>query len=198
MEITLELIKELRAKSGAGISACKEALESSNGDMEKAMVYLREKGIAKSEKRSDKSPSEGQIGMCVHTDGKVAAMVEVMCETDFASRTEDYGRLAKDFALQVVAMNPTYLDKESVPDEIKEELKKTYKAEVEKEGKPKNIVEQIVEGKLEKYYKENCLMHQAFFKEDKLTMSDLLNEEIAKIGERVEIGRFIRFQLGEE
>lgn len=197
MDITLEQIKDLRAKTGVGIGSCKEALTEANGDMDKAIEYLRKKGIAKAAKRADKEAKEGIIGFYLHTNKKVAALVELNCETDFAANSEDYAVIAHDLAMQVAAMDPEYKDRDSVPTEVVEKEMEIYREELKKEGKPENIVEKILEGKMNKFYSENCLLEQKFFKDDSKTITDLLNEFIAKIGERIEVGKFVRMSVGE-
>jgi elongation factor Ts len=196
MTITLDQIKELREKTGAGITFCKKALEETNGDMDKAAELMRKQGIAKAEKRADKSAAEGIVGSYIHSNNKVAALVEVNCETDFSAKSDTFVEFAHDLAMQVAAMNPLYKDINSVPTEILEKEKNFYREEIIKEGKPENMVDKIIEGKLRKYYEDNCLLNQKFFKDDSKTIQDYLNEIIAKIGEKIEIGRFVRISVG--
>lgn len=195
MAVTLVEIKKLREKTGAGITACKKALEYSKGDFEKAVEYLREQGIAKSQKRAGKSAREGVIGVYLHSNKKVAAMIELNCETDFAARSEDFIKVAHDFAMQVAAMAPEYKDRESISDEVLEKERKIYSEELRNEGKPDNLIEKIVEGKLEKFYEQSCLMDQKFIKDDSKSMADYLNEAVVKIGERLEVGEFARLSI---
>ena len=196
MAVTLEQIKELRFRTGVGISACKTALEKSNGDFDKATILLRKQGIAKAAKRADKAAAEGIIGVYLHSNGKVAAMVELNCETDFTARSDDFKQAAHDFAMQVAAMNPEYKDSESVPADVLEKEKEIYREELKKANKPDNIVEKIIEGKLRRFYEGHCLLNQKYFKDDSKTIEDCLNELIAKIGERIEIGSFNRIVVG--
>ena len=196
MAITLDQIKQLREKTGVGIFACKGALESSNGDFDKAVKYLRKKGIAKAQKRADKAASEGVVGVYLHANNKVAALVELNCETDFAAKSEVFQSVAHDFAMQVAAMNPEYKDRESVPSSVLEKEREIYMEALKKEGKPDNLVEKIVQGKLNKFFGENCLMEQRFIKDDSKSMEDYLNEAVATIGERLEVGEFTRIAIG--
>ena len=196
MAVTLEQIKELRARTGVGISACKTALEESKGDYDKAAELLRKKGIAKAAKRADKSVNEGVIGVYLHSNGKLAALVELNCETDFTARADDFKQAAHDFAMQVAAMNPAYKDIESIPADILKKEKEIYAEELKNSGKSENIMEKIIEGKLRKFYEENCLIKQKYFKDDSKTIEDYLNELVAKIGEKIEIGNFTRMVVG--
>ena len=196
MAVTLDQIKTLRARTGVGIGNCKKALEESKGDFDKAVEYLRKQGIAKAAKRADKSAAEGTIGVYLHATKKVCAVVELNCETDFAAKSEDFISLAYDFAMQVAAMDPEYKDRDSVPADVVEKEKDIYRAELKKSGKPDNLVEKILDGKLNKFYEANCLMEQAFIKDDSKTMEDHLNEAIAKLGERVEVGQYARLTVG--
>ena len=178
--VSTKIIAELREKTGAGMMLCKEALEQTNGDMEKAVEVLRKKGAASASKRVSKSVKAGIVYAYLHMD-TVGAMVEVNCETDFVARTDDFKELAKDIAMQVAAMNPIYVRREDVPPEVLEKEKAIYKDEVAKSGKPANIVEKIVEGKLEKFYKDFCLVDQLFIKDDKIQIKDLVAQKIGKI-----------------
>lgn len=196
MAVTLDQIKELRSRTGVGINACKTALTEANGNLDKAAELLRKQGIAKSSKRADKTAAEGVVGVYVHANNKIAAMVELNCETDFSAKSESFLEAAHDLAMQVAAMNPEYKDIESVPAEVVEKEKEIYREELKKEGKPENIVEKILEGKLKKFYKENCLLEQDFIKDDSKTIGDYLNEIIAKIGEKIEIGEIQRIAIG--
>lgn len=196
MVVTLEQIKELRARTGVGITACKSALEEAKGDFDKAAEFLRKQGIARAAKRADKVSGEGVIGVYLHSNNKLATLVELDCETDFTARSDDFKQAAHDLAMQVAAMNPEYLDKDSVPEDVLAKEKEIYLEELKKQNKPDNIVEKIVEGKLRKFYEENCLLHQKYFKDDSKTIEDYLNELIAKIGERIVIGNFTRMVVG--
>jgi elongation factor Ts len=191
------MIKDLREATAAGVLDCKKALEASGGDLEKAKVYLREKGLAAAAKKADRAAEEGLIEAYVHTGGRVGALIELNCETDFVARTEAFEELAHDLALQVVAARPLYLAPEYIPPDVLEEEKNVYRVQARETGKPERIIEKIVEGKLQKYYQEVCLMKQPFIKDDDLTVQDVLTEIIARLGENIAVRRFVRFELGD-
>ncbi|HOJ71033.1 MAG TPA: translation elongation factor Ts [Syntrophorhabdaceae bacterium] len=197
MEINAELVKKLREKTGVGLMDCKEALKQSKGDMEKAIEYLREKGLAKLQKRTGRAASEGVIASYIHTGGKIGVLVEVNCETDFAANSKDFQEFAKDIAMQITAANPLYVKREDVPEEVKEKEKNIYRRQAIDSGKPEKIVDRIAEGKMEKFYQEVCLMEQSFIKNPDITIKQLLEGLVVKIGENIVIRRFVRFQLGE-
>ena len=197
MEITTSMIKDLREATAAGVLDCKKALEASGGDLEKAKVYLREKGLAAAAKKATRAAEEGLIEAYIHTGGRVGALIELNCETDFVARTEAFEELAHDLALQVVAARPLYLAPEDIPPDVLEEEKNVYRVQARETGKPERIIERIVEGKLQKYYQEVCLMKQPFIKDDDLTVQDVLTEIIAKLGENIVVRRFVRFELGD-
>lgn len=194
--ISAEMVKDLREKTGAGMMECKKALTESNGDFEKAIDILRQKGLASAQKKSSRTASEGLIESYIHM-GKLGSMVEINCETDFVARTDDFRNLAKDIAMHIAAANPIYLSREDVPQDVIEREKEIYRAQVA--NKPPQVVEKIIEGKLEKFYTDFCLLEQIFIKdtEQKLKIKDLVTEKIAKLGENIIIRRFVRFQLGE-
>ena len=204
-EITAKLVKELREKSGAGVMDAKKALVETDGDIEKAIELLREKGMAKAAKKADRVAAEGLTGVFVN--GNVAAVVEVNAETDFVAKTDDFQNLARDIAMQIAAVNPTYLNREEVPTEVIEHEKQVLleQAKVEAEEdvkagrkpKPEAVLEKMVAGRIEKFYKENCLLEQAFIKDGDKTVTDIINENIAKIGENINVRRFVRYGLGE-
>lgn len=196
MAITAEAVKNLREKTGAGMMECKKALTESNGDFEKAIDLLRQKGLATASKKSGRSVSEGLIESYIHM-GRIGTMVEVNCETDFVARTDDFKELAKDVAMHVAAAMPLYLNREEVPQDVIDREKEIYKVQVA--GKPPQVIEKIIEGKLEKFYGDTCLLDQVFIKDpdQKKTVKDLVTEKIAKLGENIIIRRFARFQLGE-
>ena len=196
--ITTQQIKELRQETGAGVLDCKEALEASTGDFDKAVAYLREKGAAAAAKRSDHEADEGVIGSYIHAGSKVGALIEVNCETDFVARTDDFQALAHDLAMQVVAAKPLYLTAEDIPAEVLEKEKEKVRAEMQDSGKPDAIIERIVEGKLKKFYEETCLMEQAFIKDTALTVKELVQEKNAKLGENIVVRRFARLEIGGE
>jgi elongation factor Ts len=197
MEITAETVKKLREKTGVGLMDCKEALKHSDGDMEKAIEYLREKGLAKLQKRMGKVASEGQISSYIHTGGKVGTMVEVNCETDFVANTKEFQEFVKDIAMQITASNPLYVKREDIPAEEIEKEKNIYRKQALESGKPEKIIDKIAEGKVEKFYQEVCLIEQSFIKNPDITVKELLEELIVKMGEKILINRFVRFQLGE-
>jgi elongation factor Ts len=194
--ILSEMIRDLREKTGAGMLDCKKALTESNGDFEEAVRLLRQKGLATAAKKAGRIASEGSIGSYIHM-GKIGAMVEVNCETDFVARTDAFKELVKDIAMHVAAAHPLYLSIEDVPEKILEQEKEIYRAQVA--GKPPQVVEKILEGKIEKFYTENCLLQQIFIKdaEQKKRVKDLIAECIARLGENLVVRRFVRFQLGE-
>ena len=196
MKITSQMVKELRDKTNAGMMDCKKALGETDGDMEKAVDLLRQKGLAVAAKRADRATSEGVIECYIHAGGKIGVMVEVGCETDFVAKTDDFKAFAKDIALHVAAINPLALTREEIPAELVEREKEIYVSQAKESGKPDNIIEKIVTGKIEKYLSENCLMDQKFVKNPDLTVQDLLNELIAKMGENISVKRFARFQIG--
>ncbi len=192
------MVKELREETGAGVLDCKNALQETDGDFDKAVEYLRQKGLAAAAKRADRVANEGTIGNYVHAGSRVAALVEVNCETDFVANTDDFLALAHDLAMQVVAAKPRYLLPEDIPAEVIEAEKGNYRAQLEDSGKPEHVVDKIVEGKLQKYYQEVCLMQQPFIKDEGLIVQDLVAQMAAKLGENIVVRRFVRFELGEE
>jgi len=197
LEISTGLIKELREKTGVGIMDCKQALQETGGDVEKAIEYLRKKGIATAKKRGSRTTSEGQIQAYIHAGGKIGVLVEVNCETDFTGKTEDFTNFVKDVAMQIAATNPLAIDREGIPEETLEKEKEIYATQAKESGKPEKVIDRIVEGKLKKFYSEACLLEQPFIKNPDITVQDLLNELIAKTGENIIIRRFVRYQLGE-
>jgi elongation factor Ts len=197
MEISAELVKKLRKKTAVGLMDCKEALKNAGGDMEKAIEYLREKGLAKLQKRMGKVASEGMIASYIHTGGKIGTMVEVNCETDFVANTKEFQEFAKDIAMQITASNPIYVKREDIPEEVKEKEKNIYRKQAIESGKSEKILDKIAEGKMEKFYQEVCLIEQPFIKNQDITVKELLEELIAKMGEKILVNRFVRFQLGE-
>jgi len=197
MEITAELVKKLREKTGVGLMDCKEALKHSGGDIEKAIEYLREKGIAKLQKRMGKAATEGLIVSYIHTGGKIGTMVEVNCETDFVADTKEFQEFAKDLAMQITASNPFYIKREDIPEDAKEKEKNIYRRQALDAGKPEKMVDKIAEGKMEKFYQEVCLLEQSFIKNPDITVKELLEELLVKMGEKIVVSRFVRFQLGE-
>lgn len=198
MAITSEMVKELRTKTGAGMMDCKEALNSSNGDFDKAIDYLRKKGMSAATKRSSKAAKDGTIASYIHMGGKIGVMVELNCETDFVAKTEEFQTIARDLAMHVAASNPTYVGPSDVPADVLEREKEIYRSQALAEKKPEKIWDKIIEGKLNKYYEEVCLVKQKFIKNTDVTIETMINNLIAKTGENIIIRRFARFQLGEE
>ena len=196
MAISASMVKELREKTNAGMMECKKALQEVGGDIEKAIELLRKRGLDIAAKKSSRATKEGIIGSYVHSNGKIGVLVEVSCETDFVAKNEEFKEFVKDLTLQIASAFPQYLSREEVPEEIIAKEKEIYAEQVK--GKPENIIDKIVEGKLEKFYKQVCLIDQLFVKDDKKTINDLLKEKIAKLGENMAIKRFVRFQVGEE
>ncbi|MBW1996715.1 MAG: translation elongation factor Ts [Deltaproteobacteria bacterium] len=196
MQIDARLVKELREKTGVGIMDCKEALKQCDGDIEKAIDFLRKKGIATAKKRGGRTTREGQVQSYIHAGGKIGVLVEVNCETDFSAKTEDFTSFVKDIAMQIAATNPISIDREGIPGEILERERDIYATQARESGKPEKIIEKIVEGKMKKFYSEACLLEQAFVKDPDKRVQDLLNELIAKTGENIVIRRFTRYQLG--
>lgn len=197
MAVTMESIKELRALTGAGMMDVKNALVETDGNIEKAAELLRERGIASAARKADREASEGFVGTYLHHNGKIATMVEVNCETDFVARNEVFQQLAKDLAIHVAMANPTYASRDDVPAAEVEEERSRLAAEAEGEGKPANVVEKIVEGRLSRWFSEFVLVDQPFVKDDKKTVGELLAENIATIGENIQIGSFARIAIGE-
>jgi elongation factor Ts len=197
MAITAAQVKELRDRTGAGMMDCKKALEETSGDMEAAIDLLRSRGAAKAAKREDKSANEGAIGTYVHHSGKVGVMVELNCETDFVANTDDFKGLASDLAMHIAATRPLAVSTDSIPAEEIERERAVYAAQVEEEGKPENIREKIVEGKLGKWFKDVALLEQPFVKNPDKTIGDLVTEVSAKTGEKIEVAQFARFSIGD-
>jgi len=197
MEITANLVKDLREKTGAGMMDCKNALVEAKGDTEQAIVILRKKGLASAQKKAARVAAEGMIGHYIHAGGKLGVLVEVNCETDFAARSDEFQILVKDIAMHIAAQNPLYVRREDVPGEVLEKEKEIYKDQARSAGKPANIVDKIAEGKLESYYEMACLYDQKFVKDPNVTVKDLINNLVAKIGENIQVRRFARFKTGE-
>jgi elongation factor Ts len=195
--ISASMVKELRERTGAGMMECKNALTEANGDMEKAIDILRTRGAAKAAKRAEREVKEGTIASYVHTNGKVAVMVEINCETDFVSRNEGFQQLGKDLAMHIAAMNPLAISSEGIAADVVERERAIYAEQVKAEGKPEKMWDKIVEGKLNKFYKESTLLEQPFVKDPDKTIKDLITEVAAKTGENIVVRRFVRFALGE-
>ena len=195
--ISAKMVMQLREKTGAGIMDCKGALTECDGDMDKALDFLRKKGLATAAKRAGRAMTEGIVESYIHMDSKLGVLVEVNCETDFVAKNDDFKAFAKNIAMHIAATNPVGIRPEDVPEEIIAKEKEIYHGQVMEMGKPEKIADKIVEGKLQKYFKENCLMDQAYVRNPEMTVADLLNELIAKIGENISIKRFARFKIGE-
>jgi len=197
MEITAQMVKELREKTGAGMMDCKNALTEAKGDMEQGIVILRKKGLASAQKKAARVAAEGIVGQYIHAGGKLGVLVEVNCETDFAARNDEFQALVKDIAMHIAAQNPLYVKREDVPGEVLEKEREIYRDQARASGKPPAIVDKIAEGKLESYYEMACLYDQKFVKDPNLSIKDLINNLVAKVGENIQVRRFARFKTGE-
>ena len=195
--ISATLVKQLREKTGAGMMDCKQALTECEGDMDSAVDFLRKKGLATAQKRAGRAMTEGTVQSYIHMGGKLGVLVEINCETDFVAKNEDFVDFAKNIAMHIAASNPLGIRPEDIPEEIVNREKEIYQAQTLELGKPENVVAKIVEGKMSKFFKENCLLNQPYVRDPELSVEDLLNELIAKIGENITIRRFVRFQTGE-
>lgn len=196
-EISATMVKELREKTGAGIMDCKAALKENNGDIEQAAAFLRQKGISKAEKKASRETNEGRVGSYIHMGGRVGVLIEVNCETDFVAKTDEFNTLVTDLAMQVAAMSPKYVTKEDVSQDVIDQELAGYKAAAIEEGKPENIAEKIAQGKVDKYFKAQCLLEQDFIKDDKMTVEQMVKATIAKTGENIRVKRFTRFDLAD-
>ncbi|WP_069649578.1 translation elongation factor Ts [Caloranaerobacter ferrireducens] len=196
MAVTASMVKELRERTGAGMLDCKKALVEANGDLEKAVEILRKKGLSKAAKKAGRVAAEGIVDSYIH-GGRIGVLVEVNSETDFVAKNEEFRQFVRDIAMQIAAQNPKYVSREEVPTEVIEKEKEILKQQALNEGKPEHIVEKMVEGRLEKFYKEVCLLEQPFIKDPDVTIKDILTEKIAKIGENIKIRRFVRYEVGE-
>lgn len=196
-EITAAMVKELREATGSGIMDCKRVLAEAEGDYDKAVDLLRKKGLAKAAKRAGRSTSEGVIYSYIHTGAKLGVLLEVNCESDFVAKTDDFQEFAKNIAMHIAAANPIGLNPEDVDPAVIEKEREIFRALMLKEGKPENMIDKIVDGKVEKFYKEVCLMSQMYVKDPQKTITEVLKETIGKIGENIQIRRFVRFQIGE-
>ena len=194
--ITAQMVKELREETGAGVLDCKKALEQYEGDFEKAVAHLREQGMAAAAKRAEREAKEGLIGSYIHAGDRVAGMVEVNCETDFVARTDEFQELAHDLAMQVVAAKPAYVNKEDVPKEVLKTQQDVYRQEAAESGKPENVIERIVEGKMAKFVEDICLLEQPFIKEPSITVGELVKQSNAVLGENIVVRRFARLEVG--
>ncbi|MGB9499742.1 MAG: translation elongation factor Ts [Dissulfuribacterales bacterium] len=194
--ISAVLVKELRARSGAGIMDCKEALTECNADMDKASDYLRKKGLATAKKRAGRVAAEGVVASYIHMGGKIGVLVEINCETDFVAKTDGFKEFAKNIAMQIAASSPLGVVPEDIPESVIEKEKEIYRQQAMELGKPEKMIDKIAEGKMNKFFKESCLMNQMYVRDTNVTIADVLNDIIAKTGEKITIGRFSRYQIG--
>ena len=197
MEITSGMVKELRDRTNAGMMDCKKALKDAGGDMEKAVDLLRQKGLAKAMKRAGREATDGLVHAYIHSGGKIGVLVEVNCETDFAAKSDDFGEFVRNVALQIAATNPLGINPEDIPQDMVERERAIYMAQAQQSGKPQSILEKIVDGKMRKFYEENALMRQRYIRDPDKSIQDYLNELTAKVGEKIGVRRFCRYQLGE-
>ncbi|HOG14529.1 MAG TPA: translation elongation factor Ts [Synergistales bacterium] len=197
MSVDLNAVKELRYRSGAGVLDCRKALEECANDLEKAVDYLREKGLAKAAKKAGRPASEGRVFSYIHTNGKIGTLVEINCETDFVARTDFFQGLGKEIAMQIAAASPSYLTPEDVPQEDLDREKEIYRQQALDEGKPEHILDKIAEGRIAKFFEESCLMEQKYIRDPERKVKDLVVEEIARLGENIVVRRFARFSIGE-
>jgi len=195
--ISAEMVKQLRDKTGAGIMDCKAALSECQGDISNAIDFLRKKGLATAAKRAGRAMTEGTVQSYIHTGGKIGVLVEVNCETDFVAKTDDFREFTKNIAMHIAATNPLGVKSEDIPEEIVNKEKEIYRAQALESGKPEKILDKIAEGKLDKFFKENCLLNQPYVRDSDITVADAINDVIAKIGENITVRRFVRFQIGE-
>ena len=195
MEITATMGKELRSQSGAGIMECKSALKETSGDVEAAITFLRKKGLAKADKKSDRQTGDGSVGTYIHAGNKLGVMVELNCETDFVANTPDFQELIRDIAMHIAAAKPRFATREEVTQETLDKEKEIFAHQAKESGKPENIIEKIVSGKMEKFYEENCVLEQPFIKDTNITVQELIKQKIALLGENINIGRFARFEV---
>ena len=195
MEINAAMVKELRSQSGAGIMECKSALKETNGDVDAAITFLRKKGLAKADKKSDRQTGDGSIGSYIHAGSKLGVMVELNCETYFVANTPDFQELVRDIAMHIAAAKPRFATREEVTQEILDKEKEIAAHQAKESGKPENIIEKIVSGKMEKFYEETCVLEQPFIKDTNITVQDLIKQKIALLGENINIGKFVRFEI---
>jgi elongation factor Ts len=197
MEISIELVKDLRQRTGAGVIDCKAALQEAQGNMEAAIDYLRRKGLATAAKKAGRIATDGLVSSYIHAGGKMGVLVEINCETDFVAKTEDFQTFVKNIAMHIAAANPQYIRREGIPEEALERERAIYRTQAQDSGKPQKVIDKIVEGKMERFFSEVCLLEQTYVRDSDLTIKELLEAMIAKVGENITIRRFARFQLGE-
>jgi len=197
-EISAQMIKELRARTNAGVMDCKEALKEAGGDMEQAVDFLRKKGLATALKRAGRETSEGLIHSYIHTGGKIGVLVEVNCETDFVAKTDEFKTFVKNLAMHIAATKPLGIRREDIHEEVVQREEEIYRAQATEMGKPEKILDKIVQGKMEKFYKESCLLDQQYIRDPEITIQDLIHDIVTKTGENISVRRFVRYQLGGE
>ena len=197
MEISIESVKDLRQRTGAGVIDCKTALQEAQGNMEAAIDYLRRKGLATAAKKAGRIATDGLVSSYIHAGGKMGVLVEINCETDFVAKTEDFQTFVKNIAMHIAAANPQYIRREEIPEEVLEREREIYRTQALDAGKPQKVIDKIIEGKMERFYSEVCLLEQTYVRDSDLTIKELLDAMIAKVGENISIRRFSRFQLGE-
>lgn len=197
MEVSAAAVKELREKTGAGMMDCKKALAECGGDLDKAVDYLRQKGLAAAAKKASRAATDGAVGAYVHPGGKIGVLVELNCETDFVARTTEFQNLLKDIAMQIAAANPRYIRSDEVPSGHLEKEREIYRQQALESGKPEKVIERIIDGKIDRFYSEVCLLEQAFIKSPERKVADILTEAVARLGENIQVKRFSRYQLGE-
>ena len=195
MEITAEMVKNLREQSGAGIMDCKNALKEAQGDLESAITFLRKKGAAKAEKKLDRDTGEGKIGSYIHSGAKMGVLVQVNCETDFVANTPEFGELVKDMAMHIAATNPRFISKEEVTQEVLDKEREIFIHQAKESGKPEKVIEKIVNGKMNKFYEENCLLEQTFIKDSGITIEEMIKQKIASLGENITVGSISRMEI---
>ena len=195
MEITAEMVKNLREQSGAGIMDCKNALKETQGDLESAITFLRKKGAAKAEKKLDRDTGEGKIGSYIHAGAKMGVLVQVNCETDFVANTPEFGELVKDMAMHIAATNPRFISKEEVAQEVLDKEREIFIHQAKESGKPEKVIEKIVNGKMNKFYEDNCLLEQAFIKDNGITIQEMIKQKIASLGENITVGSISRMEI---
>jgi len=195
MEVTADMVKTLRQQSGAGIMECKNALKETKGDIEEAITYLRKKGMAKADKKGDRNTGDGAIGSYIHAGGKIGVLVNLQCETDFVANTDEFQGLLRDIAMHIAAAKPRFTSRDDVTQEVLDKEREIFAYQAKESGKPDNIIDKIVEGKMSKFYDENCLLDQAFIKDGDTTIQELIKQKIAKLGENITVGGFTRFEI---
>jgi elongation factor Ts len=196
MEVTADMVKTLRHQSGAGIMDCKNALKETKGDIEEAITYLRKKGMAKADKKGDRNTGDGSIGSYIHAGGKIGVLVNLQCETDFVANTDDFKDLLKDIAMHIAAAKPRFISRDDVTQDVMDQEREIFAHQARESGKPDNIIDKIVDGKISKFYEENCLLDQTFIKDGDITIQELIKQKIAKLGENITVGNFTRFEIG--